>query len=269
MHFSMPVDLPKSSSAASWRSIRHHAYIAWYIAWSDTRARYKRSVIGPFWLVLSTLIGVGGLAVVWGALMNADMAVFVPSLAIGLVLWQIISGSVTESVRAFTDDAAIIKNIKTPPLRISLQLLFRQIINLLHNMVLVVLVLAVFPRLLSPTALFAIPGLILVLINLLWVIHVLGFLGARFRDLDPLVSAIMPMLFFMSPVLYRSHELGAHAFIMRFNPLSYFVEIVRDPLLGHRPDALTYGAVVIMAVVGWSLTLWMTHAKKHRLAYWV
>ena len=243
--------------------------MAWYFAWSDTRARYKRSVIGPFWLVLSTLIGVGGLAVVWGALMDADMAVFVPSLTLGLVLWQTISGSVTESVRVFTDHAAVIKNIKTPPLRISLQLMFRQIVNLLHNMVLVVIVLAIYPRLLTPTALLALPGLALMLINLLWMIHLLGFLGARFRDLDPFVSAIMPMLFFMSPVLYRSHELGAHAFVMRLNPLSYFVEIVRDPILGTIPDMLTYGAVVFMAVVGWGLTYWLTHTKGHRLAYWV
>lgn len=249
--------------------ISHQVALAWYFAWSDTRARYKRSVLGPFWLVLSTLIGIGGLALVWAALMKVDAAQFVPSLTIGLVLWNMISGSVTGSAGVFARNATVIKNIRTPSLRISLQLLFQQAVNFVHNLVLVAVVLAIYPQSLSPIALLAIPGLALVLVNLLWVIQLLGFLGARFRDFEPLIGALMPVLFFMSPVLYRSHQLGTRSFLMSFNPMGYWVEVVREPILGSVPSAFTYAMTVAMAVVGWWLALWMTRAKGHRLAYWV
>jgi len=268
------IALPSPSRAgrerrARLRNFNRHLSLAWFFAWSDARARYKRSVLGPFWLVLSTMIGIGGLGLVWGALMQVDRSVFIPLLTVGLVMWNLISGSVTGSTNVFARHASVIKNIPTPTLRISLQLLFEQIVNFLHNLVVVALMLMVYPEHLSPMALLALPGLALVLANLLWVIQVLGILGARFRDFDPLVSALMPILFFMSPVLYQSHQLGTRAFVMRFNPMSYWVEIVREPILGTVPSAFTYGITIVMAIAGWALAVWLTRAKAVRIPYWV
>jgi ABC-type polysaccharide/polyol phosphate export permease len=60
--------------------------VALYFAWSDTKARYKRSVLGPFWLVLSTMVGVVGLGVIWSVLLKVDRREFIPSLTIGLIV---------------------------------------------------------------------------------------------------------------------------------------------------------------------------------------
>jgi ABC-type polysaccharide/polyol phosphate export permease len=249
--------------------VKHHVAIAWYFAWSDAKARYKRSVLGPFWLVLTTLIGVGGLGIIWGSLMKVDRATFVPLLTVGLVLWHMIAGSVTGASTVFSRSASVIKNIPTPPLRLSLQLLFQQIVNLIHNLVVVAFILVIYQRSLGTTSLLAIPGLLLVLVNLLWVIQFLGFLGARFRDFDPFVSSIMPILFFMSPVLYRSTQLGPQSILMKFNPMSYWIEIVREPVLGTVPHTSAYTVSILMAFVGWVLAIWITRSKGSRLPYWV
>lgn len=45
---------------------------ALFLSWSDTKARYKRSMLGPFWLTLGTAIGVGRLGFVWSTLFNMD-----------------------------------------------------------------------------------------------------------------------------------------------------------------------------------------------------
>jgi ABC-type polysaccharide/polyol phosphate export permease len=243
--------------------------LAWYFSWSDTRARYKRSVLGPFWLVLSTLIGVAGLGLVWSSLMNVERAAFIPQLTIGLVLWSLITGCVVGGCGVFVRRASIIKNIKTPAMRLSLELLFQQIVNFVHNMLVVVLILVVFPQPMSAVTLLAVPGLLLVLINLWWVVQVLGFLGARFRDLEPLVQAIMPIMFFVSPVLYRSHQLGPMEVIMAYNPMAYWLDVVREPLQGDAPTTMTWTVNILMAVVGWILAFCVTRAKAHRLAYWV
>ena len=251
------------------KEIWRQAAIAWYFAWSDTRARYKRSVLGPFWLVLTTLIGVAGLAFVWGALLEVDKKTFVASITVGLVLWQMISTGITASTSIFVTNASAIKNIRTPSWRISLQLLLTQVVNLLHNIVVVILVLFIYPQNMSSSALLFIPGLVIVAVNLLWVIQFLGFLGARFRDLDPLVGSLMPVLFFLTPVLYRPSDLGARAELMQFNPLAYWVEIVRGPILGDIPHMSAYGIAIAMAVIGWIVTFWLTAAKSDRLPYWV
>jgi lipopolysaccharide transport system permease protein len=57
--------------------------------------------------------------------------------------------------------------------------------------------------------------------------------------------------------------------IMKFNPMAYWIEVVRDPLEGAMPDPWTYAVVVGMAIVGLALAAWLTQSKAHRLPYWV
>ncbi len=255
--------------SAGLREAGRHLGIAWYFALSDTRARYKRSVLGPFWLVLGTAIGVAGLGFVWSLLMNADRAEFVPKLTAGLIVWTLIAGCILGASSVFMAQASVIKNIKTPSWRISLQLLFQQVINFAHNLVVLAIVLVIYPGGLSWSAILALPGLVLLLINLFWVIQLLGFLGARFRDLEPLIAALMPIAFFLTPVLYQRHQLGDQSIIVALNPLAYWIEVVRDPLHGAIPGPWTYLFCIATAVIGCAAAAMLTRSKGHRLAFWV
>ncbi|MBB4003058.1 ABC transporter permease [Aurantimonas endophytica] len=250
-------------------NLRREIALAWYFAWSDTRARYKRSVLGPFWLVLSTILGVGGLGLVWSVILDVDRETFLPMLTVGLVLWQLVAGCVVSAANVFHSKASIIKNMRTPTWRISLQQLFTQIVNFVHNLVIVAIVLALYPATLSPLAFLSIFGLLLVLANLFWVIQLVGFLGARYRDLDPLINSIMPVLFFLSPVLFRSRDFEGLDVFMTINPIAYWIEVVRDPVQGIVPSLSVYAVTIGMAVVGWILALAMTRAKAARLPFWV
>lgn len=243
--------------------------LAFHLAWSDTRSRYRRSVLGPFWLVLGTLIGVGGLGFVWGTLFDVDRENFIPMLSIGLVTWYLLSASITEAASVFYANRDLLLNMPVSSLLVSMLLLLRQLINFAHNFVVVIVVLLIFPQHVTPTAFLAVPGLLLVSINLLWIIQFIGYFGARYRDLAPLLAAIMQPLFFLTPVLFRPGQLGASAIIVELNPLTYFLALVRDPLMGNVPPASAWLIVVFMAIAGWVAALMLTASKRHRLAYWV
>lgn len=251
--------------SAAWR----RRQLALYFAWTETLARYRRSVLGPFWLVLSTIIGVVGLGFVWSALLNADHREFIPSLTVGLVTWQLISGSIIEAAGLFPRNSPIILNIKLPTFLISLQLLFRQLINYGHNLIVLAVVLAVYPQHVGPTMLFAIPGIIVLAAGLLGTIQILGFLGARYRDFDPLISSLMPILFFISPVIYQSRQLGPAEAVMEYNPLAHWIRLVRDPVLGIPPTIGSYATAILLTALIWILALWLTSARSYRLPYWV
>jgi ABC-type polysaccharide/polyol phosphate export permease len=66
------------------------------------------------WLVLGTGIGVAGLGFLWSTLLKMDRGTFIPSLTVGLVVWQLIAGCVTESTGIFMRNAAIVRNLKMP-----------------------------------------------------------------------------------------------------------------------------------------------------------
>lgn len=242
---------------------------ACYLAWADTRARYKKSVLGPLWLTLGSMVGVLGLSLVWGTLLKEDMVTFVPSLTIGMIVWLLVSGAIGEASTTFIRQAAVIRNVAIPHWFFVIRALARHIINLVHNIVIVIFVIVFFNVKLTPVMLLAIPGIILVLLNLYWVMFFLGMLGARFRDLEYLIASFLPLLFFISPVVFRADRLPVSMNIIWLNPLSYFIEVVRAPFLGSIPDAKTYFIVLGILFGGAVSTYILYRLRGHRLSFWV
>jgi len=240
-----------------------------YLAWADTKARYKKSVLGPFWPVLTNLIGVLGLSVVWATLLHENMATFVPSLTVGLIVWQLISGTLMDGPVTFYRQAAMIKNVAIPAWFFVLRLLARHTINMLHNVVIVIGVMVFFSVKVTWTSLLVIPGLFLVIINLFWIMFLLGMFGARFRDIEHLVNSAVPLLFFVSPVIYRVDRLPVGLNIVWFNPLSYFIEVVRAPVLDQIPGHHAYFVMTGLFLAGTTMTWAYYKAYGKRLAFWV
>ena len=240
-----------------------------YLAWSDTKARYKKSVIGPFWPTLTNVFGVLCLGLVWGQLLKQDMETFIPQLTIGLITWQLIGGVLVEGPSTFTRQSAMIRNVAIPSWYFALRALAKHLINLLHNIVIVVGVMLYYGVPLTINTWLVFPGLILVIFNLYWILHGLGLVGARFRDIEILLVSLVPLLFFMSPVIYRADRLPPGFNVVWLNPVSYMIEAIRSPLLGYPPQPGTYMVLFAMLIIGGGLTFLYQRSYGKSLAFWV
>lgn len=243
--------------------------MALFFAWGDTKARYRRSILGPWWMVLSTAVSVAGLGFLWSMLLKDDPVKLVPSLTVGLVIWQFLSGCILEAPSIFSRNAHFIRNIKIPFFVFPLQLLLRQLINLCHNAVVVVSVIAYFGVKLSYAHLLIIPGLLLVVLNLAWIVVLVALVGARFRDAEQIIGAIMPLMFFLSPVIFRPSQLAMAQQIVWLNPFSYFITLVRDPIMGVAPPVFVYQVSVVSLCVGGIFTLYMLGKHRRHISFWI
>jgi ABC-type polysaccharide/polyol phosphate export permease len=243
--------------------------VAFHFAWGDIRARYRRSLLGPLWMALGTIIGVVGLGYLWSAIFQLPYRDYVPSLAIGLVIWQFISAAIAESPSLLVRNAPIIRNLRTPVAFFSLQLLLRHVITLGHNALVVLAVLLVYPPPWSLVQFLSLVGMALVAANLWWISLTLSMLGARYRDLDPLVAAAMPLLFFLSPVVFNPEHLSVQRSVIWLNPITYFIAVIREPIQGTVPDAAVYGVVCAVLVVGWTAAFWLLARRAGRVAFWI
>ena len=251
------------SSLASWR--------LWtLLGWLQIRQRYARSKLGPFWLTLSMGVMVGTMGVVYGALLGQRLGDYLPMIAIGIVVWGLFSGTVNESCTAYIDSANYIRQVRTPRLLYPLQAAWRNVVIFAHNFVIVVLVLGVFGvRDWSVLPLF-VPGLVLFVLNAMWIGAAAGLLGARFRDLPQIVAAMLQVAFYVTPILFSGEMLaGKHHWIVEYNPLGYLIDIVRQPLLGQAPSPWTWFIAAVMAAFGWGATLQLTGRYYDRLPYWI
>lgn len=239
------------------------------LGWLDIRLRYRGSILGPFWLTLSTAIMVGALGFLYSALFKMELHDYLPYLALSIVLWNFLSALVTEGCTSFTESEAMIRSLRMPYLLYALRVAIRNVIVLAHNVVVIAGVFTVFMVWPGARALLAIPGLLLWAVDAIAVILLLGAFCARFRDIPPIVGSVMQLAFFLSPIIWKPELLGARARLLPLNPFFALFEIVRGPLLNEVPSlytvasALTYSA--LLCVLSWALFV----RVRGRLAFWV
>jgi lipopolysaccharide transport system permease protein len=113
------------------------------------------------------------------------------------------------------------------------------------------------------------PGLIVFVMNALWIAMMVGLLSARFRDMPQIVSALLQIAFYVTPIIFRPEALSRFAFIVEWNPLAYLIDVVRSPLIGQMPSLFTWGVTGGMAAIGWPIALALTGRYLRRVTYWV
>src|SRR3954465_10779245 len=84
------------------------------LAWDDIRQRYRRSILGPFWITLSMGVFIVMLGVIYSRLFHMDVASYLPYLAAGFITWGFIATATTEGCHAFQEGERILKQIKLP-----------------------------------------------------------------------------------------------------------------------------------------------------------
>jgi ABC-type polysaccharide/polyol phosphate export permease len=240
----------------------------------DLRTRYRRSMLGIGWSLVRPLAMCTVLCVVFSKLFGADIVEYGPFLLLGLAVWQFLVESTIGGCTCYVVAASYIRQQPLPlaifPLRTVLGAGFHGLIAL-SVAVLLVLVLR------GPANLVTLPTLAIsvVLIFLLgWVLAILaGLAHSHFPDTQHLAEIGFQILFYLTPVMYPPallQDRGRVTWILNMNPLSYFLELVRLPLLhGELPPLRVYlvatGTIVVLGL----LAVWLLRKLEKTLVFWL
>jgi len=239
------------------------------MGWYDVRQRYSRSVFGPFWVTISLAVFVAGLGITYAALFRVPVVAYLPYVTVGMVLWSLITALLNEGATTFTSATAAIKQMPAPIGIHVLRLVWRNLIILAHNAVIVLLVLAACGVRPGWAGFAALPGLIILLVNGIGWSTSLGLIGARFRDVIPLVANATQMLLFVTPVLWRAEDLGQRRVLAEFNPLFHLIEIVRAPLLGAGFPIESFAVALVVTGLNLGIAFLLYARLRWRVAYWL
>jgi ABC-2 type transport system permease protein len=275
--------------ARAWRLWTH-------LAWEDVRRKYRRSLVGPFWMSITMATTTLGLGALFGLLLHNQLSTFLPYIGAGLIVWGFIGGCLLEGPECFTASEDVIKHVPTLYTAFALRTVWRQLIVMAHNMVIyVVLLVAFFGPLrrsnytmtgvpcrpggltcepgLGWNAFLAVPGFLLVAATMTAASIGLGIVATRFRDVRPLMAAVVQMLFFFTPISWPldtfNQEVGGGRWIIQVNPLFHLVQVVRQPLVGQRVDWWSWLIACALAIVSWAVALLMLRHFRHRISYWL
>ncbi len=239
------------------------------LGWNDILQRYRRSTLGPLWLTASMAVMIVALGVLYAELFSVPIHDFLPFLCVGLLVWNLIASYLTEAGTLFVGSESYIKQIRLPYSVYAFRSSWSKVIIFGHNFIIYFGVLLYFQIWPGAIALAAIPGLALVILNGTLACLSIGMVSARFRDIPQLVSSIVQIVFFITPIMWRPELLKNRTFIATANPLYHLVEIVRAPLLGMTPATSSYIAVAIITLVNGGIAAALFVRFRARISYWV
>jgi lipopolysaccharide transport system permease protein len=239
------------------------------LANQDVKQRYRRSVLGPFWVTLSAVVSIIALALVYTHIFKIPTAEYLVFLTSGFIAWSYIASVVIESCTVFIGAEGIIRQVNLPLGIHVFRMIWRSLITLGHNLVIVVLVVLYMNVPFSWSFLALIPGLLITTTGAIALGYLLGGICTRYRDIPPIIASLVQVLFYVTPVIWPPRLLEGNEQLLTFNPFYYYLEILRSPMMGRWPSPE-------MWVVASALTVFLVVAAiafigryRWRVAYWI
>jgi ABC-type polysaccharide/polyol phosphate export permease len=249
---------------------RKFASLIHLLGWQDMRHRYRRSLLGPFWLVASTAALITAIALLFGPMSSIPASQYVPYVAAGMIVWNLIVSMFTESCQAFISEATMIRQTSAPLFTYVARVAWRNTLFFAHNLVIYPVALWLTGGHSNMNAFLAVPGFLLVMINLSWIGLVLGILAARYRDLPRTIDSVIPVMMFLTPIWWMpAQAAGVIAKIFTWNPFYWLIDLIRLPLMGGIPPGKVWIAAALVALIGWGIALITFARSRDRIVYWL
>jgi ABC-type polysaccharide/polyol phosphate export permease len=244
--------------------------LAGSLAWHDIVSRYRGSILGPLWITLSMGLMVLGIGFLWGELFKVPVHDFIPFVALGIVFFGTVTGTVNEGCETFVQAAGMLSQTSLPMFTFVWRTVFRNLINLGHHLVIVLAVLVYFGFWRIANYPGAALGLALLVVNVAWISMLVAITSARFRDIPQIVQSITQAAAIMTPVFWLPDRISTRLHpILDLNPFYHLLEAVRAPLLGREVAPHTYLFLAGMAVLGWVVTFSIFANTRRRIVHYL
>ncbi|MEX0938004.1 MAG: ABC transporter permease [Pirellulales bacterium] len=219
---------------------------------TDLRNRYKRSVLGVGWSLLHPMAMTAVICICFRGIFDVSLREYVPFLMSGMAFWAFVAGTTSEGCNAFFHAHGFIKSVRVPlaiyPLRVVLGTMFHFLIVLATTIV----VCGVFKGFDGVLPLFSLIPTLAILMLLGWAVAtIMAFATVHFPDLQHISTIALQLLFYLTPVIYPPEIITSQriATVLKLNPLTYLLELIRDPVLHSQfPSASAY--VVALLLLG-------------------
>jgi ABC-2 type transport system permease protein len=229
---------------------RGHIPLLRALAWKNVRLRYKGSMLGFVWTLLHPLLFLGIFLLIFQHAFTQVPNYPVFALT-GLIFWTFFATSSGHMLGALTENASLLKSLAIPPIAFPIAQLLAGLFNLLFSLLPFACVLFWFGWRPNPVHLLIVPITLLFAIFLFGVGLSLCALNVYFRDIGHLWTALLPALFYLTPIAYPAELVPEKMrWVAGLNPLYHFIDLVRTVLVnGAWPAADAWVSSTIIALI--------------------
>lgn len=241
-------------------------------AWLDIVITYRRSRLGVFWLLLPSIVYIGGVGALFAGLFGRHYSVFAAHLALGWVVFHVTSSVTSESTTVLYQARSFILDGRMRLSDFVLRSMAKACFYLLMALPMTAVALFLYPSLHVSGVLLGLAAFPLVLINTLWAGVVFALAGARFPDMHQFISNIFRLLFLLTPIVWYPDQMPPHSMrsiVARMNPFYHLIEIVRAPFLGEPIGMQSWLYMGVMTVLGCTLAIVLYRRYARLVPIWL
>jgi lipopolysaccharide transport system permease protein len=203
------------------------------------------------------------LCCVFARIFQADVRTYAPFLLAGLVIWNYLLAVIGGGCHSILLGESYIRQYPAPLAIYPLRTALAAAVHFGMGMLVVLGLVWILQGPKNLAALLVLPFSFSLLLLFGWALAICtGVINVMFQDTQHLVEVALQILFYVTPILYpvetlRERRLGV---ALELNPLTAFVELIREPILhGQVPSLSTYAVAIFTTacMIGIaSLTLW-------------
>lgn len=231
--------------------------------------RYRRTLLGYVWTLVNPLLMMMVTAVVFSTLFNLPLASYTVFLFAGMVPWTFFSMSVTQSCTSFIQNEGLIKKIYLPKIIFPMSLVVGMGVDSAMSMLALSVIILPFGGEFSFALLFLPFAFLLLMVFAFGMAMLMSVATVFFRDLQYVINVLMQAWFFLTPVMYRHEALtGKVAWVVALNPMVYFIELFRAPVLrGELPSARALAISASVALLSVAIGFWTLHRQEKNIVF--
>jgi len=240
------------------------------LAWGEIHARYGRTLIGVSWNVISFGLFCLAIIAIFGGFSDGGAGRFGPHVVVGYLIYSYIAGLVTDSCNVLVQNSSWLKSTRLPYGIFIYKGIMKNLILLGFNLVAAIAIILIFFDLSFHKIQWTIiPAFFVILLNGIGVYMLLGILCARYRDLTHLVVTIMRFAFFITPIMWEAGNFGTRGKIAMYNPLTHYIEIIREPALYGNTSTLSWIVVLGVTALVWIAAIVIMVMYRKRIIFWI
>lgn len=240
------------------------------LGWLEIIQNYRRTFLGPFWIILQMVIFSIAMTVVLANVFGVPTEEYAAHVVTGMIAWTWLSALVLEGGGTFSIYSQYIKSVPFDKAHFIWAIAFKQVVIFAHNLVvyLGLVVLGVVD--INANTLMIVPSLVLLFLFSLPVLAIVSILFARYRDLQKLVSSSIIIVLMLTPVFWLPEVMtGWRTGLYTYNPIFYFIEVVRKPLMGLPVIGNAYLIVGVSTALVWAFAI-VFYKRFHRFViFWI
>lgn len=239
------------------------------LAYNDVITKYRRTLLGPLWHVLSHAATIFGLGFLYSRVFNQPLAEYFIFISAGLTVWSLIVLPLIDGSGILIKNKSLILAYETPISTHIMRSVAGYFILFLHNFMVYVAVIIFIKNPINLNILFFFPALIIILIAVTGSSLILSVFGARYRDLAPAMNVVVSVVFLITPIFWDKTQATGLSWFVEINPLYHLVEIGRGPLIGKAPSILNWIYSICLSLTLFISGVISVNSNRSKIPFWV